>query len=529
MQQQQQLLASLEAVNHALKLGNNERLEVLSIGAGAWASVFSCLLKKKYAGLEDRLHVQMWRRPGKKLSSAQASKLLQQINRDPMVLQRLRDNGQLLRYVDASLGRVAAEKPPLTADEALRDGFCDTLEGATLLPMDVCGDLHAAVLNADIIVNGVPSTNTTEVWAPLAPILARRQKPSPVVISLAKGVEFLKDPSPHILTPTRVLHRCTGIPLDRLLYFGGPNIALELWNGEYATARLCGVDELRLPLADMLSQPQLSVWHNRDVITHEVMGGLKNVYAVASGIMDQTSKHSATANSVLFSNICAEMTFITHVLSRRPETLSGPLLADTYVTMLAGRNAWYGRQLASGALTPADGDVVPGKGHIQGPSAVRAFTSLLASAEVPLGPDGAMCLALDLLPTLRSLHAVLFEGATIEAFVEGVRAESREDPSEKLLSKAVNEGRAFIPTLLVPEERTGAVLSRKGASCPEALSMKIRQPEPRIAEAFLSDDQLAALGIDAESMDAYRRNYAAFRIGNAVGARGEANAIAVEC
>merc|ERR1711981_1226516 len=145
----------------------------------------------------------------------------------------------------------------------------------------------------------------------------------------------------------------------------------------------------RVPVAGMLSQPQLSVWHNRDVITHEVMGGLKNVYAVASGIVDEACGNSATANSVLFSNICAEMSFITHVLSRRPEMLSGPLLADLYVTMLAGRNAWYGRQLAAGALTPADGDVVPGKGHIQGPSAVRAFALLLSSAEVPLGAVGA--------------------------------------------------------------------------------------------------------------------------------------------
>jgi len=31
-----------------------------------------------------------------------------------------------------------------------------------------------------------------------------------------------------------------GIPLNRILYLGGPNIAAEVWRGEYATARLCG-------------------------------------------------------------------------------------------------------------------------------------------------------------------------------------------------------------------------------------------------------------------------------------------------
>merc|ERR1719198_631971 len=295
--------------------------------------------------------------------------------------------------------------------------------------MEVCDDLEQAVREADIVINGIPSTNTTEVWGPLAQALSQRQKGPPVVISLAKGVEFFEKPAPHILTPTRLIHRCTGVPLDRLLYFGGPNIAIELWRGEYATARLCGADELRVPIAGMLSQPQLCVWHNRDVITHEVMGGLKNVYAVASGIVDEACKQSATANSVLFSNICAEMSFITHVLSQRPEALSGPLLADTYVTMLAGRNAWYGRQLASGTLRACDGDIVPGKGHIVGPSAVRAFASLLACAPVPLGKDGACCSAIELLPTLRRLDALLFEDAPVSSFIEAMRAESQCDPA----------------------------------------------------------------------------------------------------
>jgi glycerol-3-phosphate dehydrogenase (NAD+) len=508
-----QLEASLDTVKKALKLRNGDRLEIVSVGAGAWATVFACLLKKKYIGLESKLRVRMWRRPGKVLSKTQAAKLLEQINNNPEVLERLRDNGQLLRYVDASLGR--SQERPLTADEALADGFCDTLEEAVLPPMEVCPDLQQAVIDADIIINGIPSTNTTEVWESLSGALSQRRKEPPVVISLAKGVEFRNDPAPHIVTPTRLIHKCTGIPLDRLLYFGGPNIAIELWRGEYATARLCGADELRGPIAGMLSQPQLCVWHNRDVITHEVMGGLKNVYAVASGIFDQACNRSATANAVLFSNICAEMTFITHVLSRRPEALSGPLLADTYVTMLAGRNAWYGRQLASGALTVADGDVVPGKGHIQGPSTIKAFASLLSHAMVPLGPGGKRCSAIDLLPALKGLRALLTQESIVQEFVDSMRVESQQDPSERLLSREVHDGMAFIPTLLAPE-KAFAPLSRAGTLKKKSSSFN------SLAEPFLCDDKLAAMGIDVESMDSFRRSYKAFRVGEAVGAAGEA-------
>jgi hypothetical protein len=74
-----------------------------------------------------------------------------------------------------------------------------------------------------------------------------------------------------------------GVPLDNILYLGGPNIASEIYNKEYANARICGADKWRKPLAKFLRQPHFIVWDNSDLITHEVMGGLKNVYAIGAG------------------------------------------------------------------------------------------------------------------------------------------------------------------------------------------------------------------------------------------------------
>lgn len=59
------------------------------------------------------------------------------------------------------------------------------------------------------------------------------------------------------------------------------------------------------------------------------------------------------------------MIFITHLLAEEPEKLAGPLLADTYVTLLKGRNAWYGQMLAKGELNLDMGDSISGKGMIQ--------------------------------------------------------------------------------------------------------------------------------------------------------------------
>jgi glycerol-3-phosphate dehydrogenase len=74
-----------------------------------------------------------------------------------------------------------------------------------------------------------------------------------------------------------------GVPTENILYLGGPNIASEIYNKEYANARICGSNKWRKPLAKFLRQPHFIVWDNSDLVTHEVMGGLKNVYAIGAG------------------------------------------------------------------------------------------------------------------------------------------------------------------------------------------------------------------------------------------------------
>ena len=79
------------------------------------------------------------------------------------------------------------------------------------------------------------------------------------------------------------------------------------------------------------------------------------------------TNESATSKSVYFAHCTSEMIFITHLLAEEPERLAGPLLADTYVTLLKGRNAWYGQMLAKGQLNLDMGDNISGKGMIQVP------------------------------------------------------------------------------------------------------------------------------------------------------------------
>lgn len=81
----------------------------------------------------------------------------------------------------------------------------------------------------------------------------------------------------------RAFNVAANIPEDRILYLGGPNIAAEIYNMEYANARICGSEKWGKPLSRFLRQPHFMVWENPDLVTHEVMGGLKNAYAIGAG------------------------------------------------------------------------------------------------------------------------------------------------------------------------------------------------------------------------------------------------------
>ncbi|CAL9148778.1 unnamed protein product [Musa hybrid cultivar] len=196
---------------------------------------------------------------------------------------------------------------------------------------------------------------------------------APIIISLAKGIEASLHPVPRVITPTQIISHA--ITIEKIFYVGGPNIASEIYSKGYANARICGAKKWRKPLTKFLRQPHFIVWDNCDLITHEAMGRM---------IVALTNE-SAMSKSVYFAHCTSEMILITHLLAEEPEKISDPVLADTYVTLLKGRNAWYGQMLAKGELTLEMGDSIKGKGTIQGVFAVRAFYDLLSQPNLCFG------------------------------------------------------------------------------------------------------------------------------------------------
>lgn len=404
-------------------------LRIVGVGAGAWGSVFLAMLQDAYAGFRDKVQIRIWRRAGRSVDRATAEHLFEVINSREDVLRRLIRRCAYLKYVEGRLGdRI------LYADEILKDGFCLNMIDTPLCPLKVVTNLQEAVWDADIVINGLPSTETREVFQEISRYWKERIT-APVIISLAKGIEAELEPEPRIVTPTQMINRATGIPMENILYLGGPNIASEIYNKEYANARICGAEKWRKPLARFLRQPHFIVWDNGDLVTHEVMGGLKNVYAIGAGMVAALTNESATSKSVYFAHCTSEMIFITHLLTEEPERLAGPLLADTYVTLLKGRNAWYGQKLAKGEISLDMGDSIKGKGMIQGVSAVRAFYELLSQPRLNiLHPSEKKQLApVELCPILQKLYKILIvRELESEGILQALRDETMNDPRERI-------------------------------------------------------------------------------------------------
>uniref|UniRef100_A0A7T3P0R4 Glycerol-3-phosphate dehydrogenase [NAD(+)] n=1 Tax=Hemerocallis fulva TaxID=34190 RepID=A0A7T3P0R4_HEMFU len=433
----------LDELRRLVGKSEGEPLKIVGVGAGAWGSVFTALLQDAYGHLRSKVQIRIWRRAGRAVDKSTAEHLFEVINSREDVLRRLIQRCAYLKYVEARLG-----DRTLYADEILRDGFCLNMIDTPLCPIKVVTNLQEAVWDADIVINGVPSTETREVFEEISRYWNERIS-VPVIISLAKGIEASLGPNPRIVTPTQMINQATGIPIENILYLGGPNIASEIYNKEYANARICGAEKWRKPLAKFLRQPHFIVWDNSDLVTHEVMGGLKNVYAIGAGMVAALTNESATSKAVYFAHCTSEMIFITHLLAKEPEKLAGPLLADTYVTLLKGRNAWYGQMIAKGQLSLDMGDSIKGKGTIQGVSAVGAFYELLSQSSLNvMDPEENKPIApVELCPILKTLYKVLISRELpTGAILQALRDETMKDPRERI---EIAQSQAFYrPSLL---------------------------------------------------------------------------------
>jgi glycerol-3-phosphate dehydrogenase (NAD(P)+) len=221
------------------------------------------------------------------------------------------------------------------------------------LQLEATSSLEEAVSGADVLVMGVPSHGFRQVLSEAAPFIGAGVP----VISLSKGVE-----QESLKRMTEVVGEvlgggdgdkaaATGAPSHPAGVLTGPNLAKEIMAGYPAASVVAMADEaVATELQALFATEWFRVYTNPDVIGCEVAGALKNVMAIAAGMVDGMGLGDNT-KAALMTRGLAELARLGVKLGGRPLTFSGLAgMGDLIATCSSkqSRNRFVGEQLAKG-------------------------------------------------------------------------------------------------------------------------------------------------------------------------------------
>jgi glycerol-3-phosphate dehydrogenase (NAD(P)+) len=205
----------------------------------------------------------------------------------------------------------------------------------------VTADLEEALNHADLVVCAVPSHGCRAVLRAAAPHI----KPGATMVSATKGLE-----ADTLLRPSEVITEEVG-PSRPVVALSGPSFAIEVAH-ELPTAIVVASSH---PGAIEVVQsefrgPYFRLYGSDDVIGVETGGALKNVIAIAAGVVEGLGLgHNALAG--LITRGLAELTRLACATGGRRETLAGLSgLGDLVLTCTGdlSRNRRVGIELARG-------------------------------------------------------------------------------------------------------------------------------------------------------------------------------------
>jgi glycerol-3-phosphate dehydrogenase (NAD(P)+) len=194
---------------------------------------------------------------------------------------------------------------------------------------------------SDVLFMVVPSHHYRRVLAGLAPFLDKAD-----VISGTKGIE-----NESLETMSQVTAQVLGEKLRAFAVLSGPTFALEAARGDPTVAVVASRDDGFAHAAQgMLSGGTFRLYRTNDVGGVELAGSLKNVVAIAAGVLEGLGLGSNT-NAALVTRGLHEMTKLGIALGGRLETFAGLAgMGDLVLTCTGAlsRNRRVGVELGRG-------------------------------------------------------------------------------------------------------------------------------------------------------------------------------------
>lgn len=261
-----------------------------------------------------------------------------------------------------------------------------------------CQTLSEAMDGSDHIILAIPSKYVYDVLAQVTKTI-----PADVsILVLTKGM--ILDEKPIFLTDM-IQKAFPQIPLSRLAVLSGPNFALEIARELPAATVLACTDPLvGKQWQEGLSASYFRVYSSSDIIGVQLGGIMKNVIALAAGILDGKMLGMNVKSALIVRGI-SEMARLFKPLGCKTETLYGLSgLGDLIATCQSelSRNHWAGMQIGAGqSLT----DLLAMGRTVEGIDSVPAVLKLASHFSIDL-------------PICKEINEIIFKGKEIHQSIE---------------------------------------------------------------------------------------------------------------
>ncbi len=272
--------------------------------------------------------------------------------------------------------------------------------------VQLTSQLHEACAASDWIVLAAPTQHLRSVLKKIKKEHVSRKN----FVNVAKGIEIdsLKIPTQIVRDEMGAVRQCV---------ISGPTLAREVALRLPTAASVASEDEGLVRLArETFSTETFTLFESHDVIGVEVGGAVKNVIAIAAGIVEGLGL-GANTRAVLFARGTAEMARLGEAMGARRETFMGLSgLGDLATTCLSpqSRNRSLGEQIGKGRDLKKilkESEMV-----VEGVSTAKAAVRLAKKHKV-------------VMPITEAVDAVLFHGknprkAVAEMLSRGPRRET---------------------------------------------------------------------------------------------------------
>jgi len=271
----------------------------------------------------------------------------------------------------------------------------------TALPEGIVadGDPGAVAAAAEVLLLVAPAQFLGAVCREIAPHVG----PGMPLVICAKGIEQRTGR----LMSEVVAAALPGRPLAVL---SGPTFAREVAAGLPTAVTLASADQaLGARLVETVGLPTFRPYQGNDVIGTQIGGAVKNVLAIACGIVEGRAL-GANARAALISRGLAEMLRFGLTKGARGETLMGLSgLGDLVLTCTDRQSRNYSLGVEIGQGRTLDEILKERRSVAEGVTTALALKHVAAELEIEM-------------PLSAAVHAVLHEGAAVEDAIQGLLA-----------------------------------------------------------------------------------------------------------